>query len=144
MVVEKEENVMLYTEGAGARSTAVSVTSTGGKPALDSSASGPGAAQAVETGQKAVGPPSRGYREEMEHFAYCIRMHEKATTPGEKQKWRETPRCHGKVAMADAIIALTSNQAMKTHQRIEFKPEWFDAASQDVPDADMRPEIITS
>jgi predicted dehydrogenase len=143
MIVEKEESVMLYTEGAGARSTAVSVTNTGGKPALDSSASGPGAAQAVETGQKAVGPPSRGYREEMEHFAYCIRMHGQAGSSDEKKKWRETPRCHGKVAMADAIIALTSNEAMKTRQRIEFKPEWFDAANLAVPDADMQPEIIT-
>jgi hypothetical protein len=44
--------------------------------------------------------------------------------------------------MADAIIALTSNLAMRRHQRIEFKPEWFDAASADVPDPEMKPEIL--
>jgi hypothetical protein len=51
------------------------------------------------------------------------------------EKWRLAPRCHGKVAMADAIIALTSNQAMRQRQRIEFKEAWFDPTSSDVPDS---------
>ena len=38
--------------------------------------------------------------------------------------------------MADAILALTANQAMATNQRIEFKPEWFDQASDEVPEPD--------
>ena len=51
-----------------------------------------------------AGPVSRGYREEMEHFAYCIRMRD-PDKPEESPK----PRCHGRVAMADAIVAhLTS------------------------------------
>ena len=28
--------------------------------------------------------------------------------------------------MADAIIALTSNMAMRQNRRIEFDPRWFD------------------
>jgi predicted dehydrogenase len=139
MVVSMEQDIMLYTEGGGARSTAVSVTNAGGKPALDSSATtGPGASTALSVGQKAIGPVSRGYREEMEHFAYCIRMWDKVD-----KKDRPLPRCHGRVAMADAIIALTSNLAMKRHQRIEFRPEWFEAGSSEVPDAEMKPELIT-
>ena len=81
---------------------------------------------------------SRGYTEEMAHFAYCVREHGKAKTREEQDKWRLTPRCHGKVAMADAIIALTSNLAMKGKKRIEFKEEWFDPKSKDVPDPDMK------
>src|SRR5262249_19355322 len=140
MVVESEQRVMLYTEGTGARSTAVTVASAGsGKPALDSSAtSGPSAAAALETGGKAIGPVSRGYREEMEHFAYCVRMWDQVS-----KAERPMPRCHGRVAMADAIIALTSNLAMNTHQRIEFKPEWFEAGNPAVPDPNMKPEIIS-
>ena len=88
-------------------------------------------------------PVSRGYTEEMAHFAYCIRMQDKGKTDEGKQKWQRAPRCHGRVAMADAIIALTSNLAMKRRQRIEFKPEWFDAASSEVPDPEMKPEIIS-
>jgi len=39
--------------------------------------------------------------------------------------------------MADAIIALTANEAMKQKKRIEFNEAWFNAASKEVPDADM-------
>jgi hypothetical protein len=75
----------------------------------------------------------------MEDFAYCVRM----WNQGDK-KDRRLPRCHGRVAMADAIVALTSNQAMRKKQRIEFKHEWFDPASTDVPDPDMKPEVVTA
>jgi predicted dehydrogenase len=155
MVVEQEQSVMLYAEpdpnsrdSGPPRSTAVTVTSApGGQPALESTASYGGAA--APAGARATTGPadtaesvSRGYREEMEHFAYCIRMQGEAKSDEEKRRWQLEPRCHGRVAMADAIIALTSNQAMRKHQRIAFKEEWFDAASKDVPDADMIVEEI--
>ena len=40
------------------------------------------------------------------------------------------------VAMADAIMALTCNIAMKTKKRVEFKPEWFDPDSPAAPETD--------
>ncbi len=137
MIVEMEQNVMLYPEkgGSAGRSLSVSVTSTGdGKTALDASSSTGGPAEVkkdVERGQAALGDgkPSRGYREEMEHFAYCVRMWNQGM-----EKDRPLPRCHGRVAMADAIIALTANLAMKKGQRIAFQPAWFDAGSPNVPD----------
>jgi predicted dehydrogenase len=147
MVVEMERQIMLWPEKGlgGGRSTAVEVKNTAGGPTIDAaSTSGPaapiggGAAAAAGPGA----PPSRGYREEMEHFAYCIRMHEAAKDADEKKKWRLEPHCHGKVAMADAIIALTSNIAMHTHQRIEFKPEWFEPGSDAVPDKDAVVEKV--
>lgn len=141
MVVEQEASVMLYPEKGG-RSLAVSVsTGSSGQPVLDSSGStGPGGPP-VAAGQAAgSGPPSRGYREEMEHFAYCIRQWEE----GASRSDRPQPRCGGPAAMADAIIALTSNRAMRgtkennfQPQRIEFKEEWFDPKNPAVPDADM-------
>lgn len=138
MLVEMEQTVMLYPDTATTRSTAMSVsTAGGGKPAVDGS--GSPSAQQLATGQKSLGdgPVSRGYREEMEDFAYCIKRW------GEEPKdKRRQPRCHGKVAMADAIVALTSNLAMKHQKRIEFKPEWFDPKNAAVPDAEMKPEII--
>ncbi len=36
------------------------------------------------------------------------------------------PRCHPEVALGDAVIALTTNIAIRENRRIEFKPEWFD------------------
>jgi predicted dehydrogenase len=142
MVVEMEQNIQLYMErdpnnrdSGSPRSTAVTVTATAaGKPALDATSSQGGAVKAGgdEPGSKPAGPISRGYREEMEHFACCVRL----WNEGSKAD-RQLPRCHGRVAMADAIIALTSNLAMKHRQRIEFKEEWFDAKSLEVPDKEM-------
>jgi hypothetical protein len=89
----------------------------------------------------AAGPVSRGYREEMEDFAYCVRLwdpavgYEKNDDGSYKQR---LPRCHGEVAMADAIVALTANRAMHgaegRPERIVFDERWFDATSKEVPD----------
>ena len=59
----------------------------------------------------------------MEHLAYLIRMQNEGMASD-----RETlkPRCDGRAAMADAIIALSANQAMKHRRRIEFQDAWFD------------------
>jgi hypothetical protein len=43
--------------------------------------------------------------------------------------------------MADAIMALTANMAMKYKRRIEFKPEWFDPDSPANPEEDV-PRLI--
>jgi predicted dehydrogenase len=151
MVVEQEQNVYLYgekdpnlKEAGGSKSMAVTVAKVeAGKAVLDSSAStgGPAGPATPVAGAgaagAAAGPVSRGYREEMEHFAYCVRMHAQAGTDDERKKWQLAPRCHGRVAMADAIIALTANQAMKHQKRMEFDEAWFDAASGKVPDQDM-------
>ncbi|HSG69436.1 MAG TPA: hypothetical protein VLA12_03430, partial [Planctomycetaceae bacterium] len=74
---------------------------------------------------------SRGYTEEMEHFTYCVR----------NNRPFEELRCNGTVAMADAIMALTANMAMKYKRRIEFKPEWFDPDNPAHPEADV-PKLI--
>ncbi len=140
LIVQEEREAMLFPErgGAAARSMSVSVASSGGgAPVLSSDPSGGGPPTAVAAaGQASLGsgPPSRGYREEMEHFAYCIRQHAEAGSPEEKKKWRLEPRCHGRVAMADAIIALTSNIAMKQNKRIEFNADWFNDQSKAVPE----------
>jgi hypothetical protein len=41
--------------------------------------------------------------------------------------------------MADAIMALTTNLAMKHRKRIAFKKEWFDPENPAAPETD--PEI---
>ncbi len=142
LVVEGEQSAMLY--GVAGRSTAVTVSSTGGRPAITAADSEvPGERRAGDIGQASLGlaPPSRGYREEMEHFAYCIRMRDQGTER-DRDDERLRPRCDGQAAMDDAIIALTANQAIRRQQRIVFNPAWFDPASRDVPDADMVPERI--
>ncbi|MFM7538346.1 MAG: Gfo/Idh/MocA family protein [Planctomycetota bacterium] len=157
MVVEQEQSIYLYTErdpnkkATDARSTEVSVTTgPGGKPAMEASSTwGPGAGPpAAGGGAPAAGGPgaavSRGYKEEMEDFAYCIREwdsklgYEKDPAGRFKQR---LPRCHGEVAMADAIIALTANLSMKSRQRIEFNENWFKGDAPEVPDKDTKPRL---
>jgi predicted dehydrogenase len=146
LIVEEEQNAYLWTEtpppGAAARSTDVTASTGGSGPALDTSAStAPTERRAQSVGENALGhnPPSRGYREEMEHLAYCIRMRDQGMS---SDRAALQPRCHGRAAMADAIIALTANKAMRRRERIPFQSAWFDAASSEVPDAEMREESV--
>ncbi len=152
LVVDGEQEIMLLPENrpaflkkAGDKGTTQTVTTAGGgKPAVDSSSTtgGPGPAVAVP-GTGGGGPVSRGYTEEMAHFAHCVRMFQKAEKASDAKMMEsyrvgdKAPRCHGKLAMADAIMALTTNLAMKKRARIEFKASWFDPESSDVPDADV-------
>ncbi len=94
---------MLYSN----RSTTarVGVTGNASSAALDTSASGdPAPAEAAES---ASGPVSRGYREEIEHWAWCIRQQDREAQP----------RCHAEVGLADAVVALTTRLAIQRSQQ---------------------------
>jgi predicted dehydrogenase len=148
LIVEKEQDVFLYRErdprrrsDGPPRSTTLKVESSdAGKPVLDSGGTwgGPSAAAAPSATAGGAAKPgvriSRGYTEEMEDFAYCVRQWPTsggyATRKDDKGKddyIHRLPRCHGEVAMADAVIALTANSAMALKKRIEFKEAHFSA-----------------
>jgi predicted dehydrogenase len=125
LVVQNENEALLYPPAFTGRSTSVTVTTQpSGQPALDSWGSGPAPAAAAQTGGRpgAPGVYSRGYREEMEHMAYCIRMREQGMS---RDREDLRPRCHGRAAMADAIIALASNNAFQSQRRETFDETWF-------------------
>ena len=131
LVLEQEQDVMLYKDSS--KDTRVTVAKAkDGTPTLDTTESGGGGPVAAgKAGGDAA--PSRGYTEEMEHWAWCIR------NPSPENQ----PRCKPEVAIADAVIALVSNVALNnptTQPRIEFKPEWFDIASDETPEG-IKPDI---
>ena len=142
LVLEEEKDLYLFREGdrnrkntGPARDTAITMTSTpAGKPVMEASASwsGSGASTSI-AGVIADGKPFRGYREELEHFAWCIRQGDPKNYINPSDETLK-PRCRGEVALADAVIALTSNIAMREGRRIEFKPEWFNPDSPETPD----------
>jgi predicted dehydrogenase len=152
MVIEEEKDVYLFKEpepgkaGSGGRDTKVTVTGAGGgKPAMESTSTwggGGGAALSKSSSAPAWDSAVRGYRTEMEHFAYCVRKWQerggKVSYEKDDQghmKYADIlPRCHGEVAMADAILALTANMAMAKRERIVFEDAWFDATSPEVPE----------
>jgi predicted dehydrogenase len=138
LVLEREQDVMLFLGSNTTTNVKVKNTSTG--PTLDTTQSGgPSIAQAVGE-QATAGPVSRGYTEEIEHWIWCIRELERESKgksdfkPYEDLDPIQLPRCQPKVALADAVIALTANIAMDKRTNIEFKPEWFDIFSDETPE----------
>jgi predicted dehydrogenase len=152
MIIAKEAEVYLYKEpepgkaSSGGRDTKVTVTSEGGKkPAMEATSTwggGGGAAISKAPGASAWDSAVRGYRTEMEHFAYCLRIWQELKRPVSYEKDDKghlkyediIPHCHGEVAMADAILALTANMAMAKKERILFDEAWFDPNSEAVPE----------
>jgi predicted dehydrogenase len=139
MIVEAEKDLMLYKEldrnarkGGTPRATSINmVRDQAGKPVLETSPSAAGPSVATSLGGLATNDPSKGYREELEHFAYCIRNGDQSNYHDDEE---HRPRCRGEVALADAVIALTSNLAMRQKRRIEFDEAWFDHTKDDVPE----------
>jgi predicted dehydrogenase len=120
LILEKEQDAMLFRGPAGPSSVKVS---GGAGPTLDTQASGPPpSAVAAAAGSKET--VSRGYAEELEHWAWCIR------NPAPENR----PRCHPTVALGDAVIALVTNMAARQATRIEFKESWFDVDSNETPE----------
>jgi predicted dehydrogenase len=124
LVLEREQEVMLYKDSS--TTTNIKVKGGAGGPALDTQDSGGGGpvAKAAETG-----PISRGYKEEIEHWAYCIR------NPSPENQ----PRCRPEVAMGDAVIALTARMAAKNSMvgksgYTQFDEAWFDVHRDETPD----------
>ena len=126
LILEAERNVYLFKEGAS-KDTRI----TWAEQRI-------GQAQGTTTSTtqwvSGVGTPdtltSRGYREEQEHLCWLIR---EGADPRNFDAGGQ-PRCNGKVALADAIITLASNVAMREKRRIEFQDAWFDVDSEEAPD----------
>ena len=116
LIIEREKDVMLVQ---GPSKTKVKAGKAGG-PTMDTQASG-GPEEVTKGPSRTV---SRGYREELEHWAWCIQ------NPAPENH----PHCGPKVAMADAVIALTTNIAAREGRRIDFKDEWFDPNSDETPE----------
>lgn len=142
MIVEEEREILLFQEPdrnstapqKPAREATLTVGAVSpGKPILETSPSLTGGGPSTSAAQANTEKPYRGYREELEHFAFCIRN-------GDKSNYHvgpHIPRCRGEVALADAVMALTSNIAMKEGRRIKFDPKWFDATDPLTPDGSL-------
>ena len=97
---------------------------------MDTQASG--AAAAVSQAASASGPVSRGYTEQIEHWAWCIRNKDP----------ENRPRCHPEVALSDAVIALATNVALRqvgatTGGFIQFQDAWYDLHDDSTPDGSV-------
>jgi predicted dehydrogenase len=128
LILEREQEVMLFSSDAPTTTNVTVSKGSKGGPTLDTTQSGGGEAA---VGKAALsGPVSRGYTEELEHWAWCIR------NPDPNNQ----PRCKPSVALGDAVIALVTNIAMRDNRRIDFKKEWFEIDSDETPE-DVKPDL---
>ncbi len=133
IVLDREKELMLYKDSD--TSSKVSVKGDKGGLTLDTQASGN--YSAANVAKAAAGADvSRGYTEEIEHWAWCIR------NPAPENK----PKCYPEVAMADAVISLTTNVAIAKGNRgeagyVKFEDSWFERDSDETPDgSDVKQE----
>ncbi len=121
-----EMEALLWRTAATSAKTRVVFGRAKGGPVLQAYDDGDWESAAV--GRMATKHADRGYRAQIEHWAWCVRQNPDASDP------EVQPRCNPKVALGDAVIALTTNKAAEEGMRVDFKPEWFD------PDHDALPE----
>ena len=132
LILEREQDVLLFKDSA--TTTKVGVKDDKGGPTLDTQASGKGPALAKAAENQ--GPVSRGYREEIEHFAWCIRNN----AP------KNALRCRPEVALGDAVIALATNVAMEKSKKgeagfMKFDEKWYDIHDDATPDGSSISEV---
>jgi predicted dehydrogenase len=123
LVLTSETDSELFRAGGSASS----VASRAAEAMLDTQSSGPG--QMAVGGVKAE--VSRGYAEELEHWAWCIRHNPNVTDPTLQ------PRCHPKIALADSVISLVTNIAADVGKSITFNKDWFDIDSDATPETEI-------
>ncbi|GMU22994.1 MAG: hypothetical protein AMXMBFR13_30780 [Phycisphaerae bacterium] len=152
LIVQEERDAYVFREpkigeGGSMRDTRVSwAENRVSRPVVEAGST----ARWVSGGEIPDTLTSRGYREEQEHMAWLIRHPDAIVLPSESNphpendadpaKARGVPRCHGRVALADAVVALVANMSMdpnSKHRYIQFKPEWFEAESDATPEKEL-------
>ncbi|MDR1958421.1 MAG: Gfo/Idh/MocA family oxidoreductase [Planctomycetaceae bacterium] len=133
LVITSEKEAFLYRTAGVNEKTRVAMKNDG--KTLDLVNDDAGDPLSASIGLQALyGDISRGYAEEIEHWAYCISTNPDGSDP------EKIPRCHPKIALGDAVIALTTNLAMETETPIVFKEEWFEPDSDETPDGE-KPDL---
>ena len=131
LLLETEKEAMLFkTHETTSKTKVVAAKGRGKKGAAVLQVDESGDPESAAIGTLGDLPAERGYTEELEHWAWCIR----------NRAPENQPRCHPKVALGDAVIALTTNMAARQGARIEFKKEWFDVHSDETPEG-VKPDV---
>ena len=125
VLTQEAESELFRSGGAGASRIAAREAEAA---SLDTQASGPGRGGAGPGGSAEV---SRGYAEELQHWAWCVRNNPNAKDPTMK------PRCYPEIALADSVISLVTNIAADEGKSITFNDDWFKIDSDATPETDI-------
>jgi predicted dehydrogenase len=127
LILDREAETLLYRKSDVNEKTRIK-KGKAGRVELETVDDGDPVSAAL--GLQALDVAGRGYTEEIEHWAWCIR------NPDPENQ----PKCHPQVALADAVIALTTNLAAREGKRVEFKKEWFDPYDDATPEGN-KPDL---
>ncbi|MDR2170728.1 MAG: Gfo/Idh/MocA family oxidoreductase [Planctomycetaceae bacterium] len=156
IVIESEKEAMFFDRAEVNQKTKITAKGAGNKRQLNVTRPNNGEEgdplSAAIALQATFGDVSRGYCEEIEHWAFCIRNNPDADPTKEielnnpqKQKVKLLPKCYPEVAMSDAVIALTTNIAAKLGKTIDFEDTWFNINNNETPElkylANDNPEL---
>jgi predicted dehydrogenase len=131
LVLETEKEAMLYkTSETGKKLKVAAGKDAQNKPKPVLQLDEAGDVESAAIGALGTLPAERGYTEELEHWAWCVRNRDSDNPP----------HCTPQVALGDAVIALTTNMAARQGARIEFKKEWFDIDSDETPEGE-KPDV---
>jgi predicted dehydrogenase len=131
LVLETEKDAMLFkTHDVSSKTRAVAAKAKDKtqKDTVGLKVDDGGDPESAAIGTLGTLPAERGYTEELEHWAWCIR----------NRAPENLPHCHPKVAMADAVIALVANIAARQGKRVDFKEEWFDIGNDATPEEELK------
>ncbi len=158
LLIETEKEGLLYRTSAVNDKTRVAKSGSGELDIVIDDAGDPLSSAIGYQGIYAT-EVSRGYCEEIEHWAYCIRKNPTADPDLVDQSYEDptlvgadagkkptmpklVTRCRGDVALWDAVIALTTNIAADLRLTVPFKKEWFDVESDDTPEFDYADQTV--
>ena len=133
LLLETEKEAMLYNRAEVNRKTRITRNAQGLQITLDDAGDPLSAAVGLQACFAHAHDRGRGYQEQIEHWAYCIRENPEADPS------KAMPRCYPEVALADAVISLTTNIAARLGESVEFDPAWFDPKSDATPEAKYAP-----
>lgn len=131
LVIERESEAMLFrTHETGSKTVVAADKSKKNGKGTSLKIKEDGDSESAAFGTLGMLPAERGYTEELEHWAWCIRH----------RSPENLPHCHPKVALGDAVIALVSNMAARQGARMDFKNEWFDIDNDATPE-EVKPDV---
>jgi hypothetical protein len=126
LILQRETEAMLF--GRFAKTDKGKVTRGPSGLTLQRDEQGDPVSAAV--GNMATVESGRGYTESLEHWSWCIR------NPAPENR----PRCHPEVALANAVVTLTTQMAASMRRRIDFAKQWFDVNSDETPEG-VKPDV---
>jgi len=129
LLIETEKDAMLYQRADVHRKTRITGNAQAPVLTMDDAGDPLSAAIGLQACFAHAHDRGRGYQEQIEHWAYCIRENPEADPE------QEMPRCYPEVALADAVVSLATNIAARLGRTVEFDRAWFDPKSDATPEA---------